>query len=754
MFDFLFKKQEETKPTIDINEIYAKLKRLYDTEEISNERKAYLTSMLEKYGYLPYPHIKALEEISNQEVLFCLDYKLKKEGVYNGEKFLCVKTSPIARRGIKNSEWIKREGHNIKLINLAALGNGNKSSAAGKLMDWLRQLIILPTGVEEKGIFPTSIYLVPFHPRNFGCAYLPTSSDVSPNLEDNDLRLKLGIDGKAQVQLFIMLSQLAGHAVIFDILPQTGRFSKAVLSNPSIARWLDVKELDAKLENCVELVCKEFEHKYDKEDVEIIKEIYQHSSTGELSSDYKDMYKEFLKEIEKLKITNSNEMFKKNKQLVFQKRVRQVVAMHENISENVLLTEEAINHQEDIIKDLIKQGLWTAPGGAWCSAGVPVYDKMSDCGSYPIFIHYDKDGNDVTEFANLDCQTPYYFVFLENGQYNHSVIDYFVQAALKFQNDYNFDGFRLDHVDHVVDELSAKNGVPISYRVPSKVLGQLNSKMKEKVPYFATIAEYMLGGENLKEYHHDMKFDVLWGNDIPALLTKTPEIYVDDNQSLYSYNQKQKSNLLTVLKTYNNQDGEFEAFDSYPAKLGRDGALFKWFSYKFLPGGKFANRPVMYVDGDESFTQTGIARTIGEEVSMERERDYDFYADFNAIDKFARENELLTDGEAQLMFQDEDGFCAWIISKEPLKTSMLVVANYRSEIERLTLEDEVGKHVELIENSPLTEKTLNLPGDYRATSEIFFKDHEFKEEVFHEDLRVLEFETIKPSEFKIFMLKK
>ena len=40
MFDFLFKKQEETKPSIDINEIYAKLKRVYDTEEISNDMTA------------------------------------------------------------------------------------------------------------------------------------------------------------------------------------------------------------------------------------------------------------------------------------------------------------------------------------------------------------------------------------------------------------------------------------------------------------------------------------------------------------------------------------------------------------------------------------------------------------------------------------------------------------------------------------------------------------------------------------------
>lgn len=60
------------------------------------------------------------------------------------------------------------------------------------------------------------------------------------------------MNAKEQVQTFIMLSQLAGHPVIYDILPQTGRFSKAVLANPEIARWFDInilnKELDANID--------------------------------------------------------------------------------------------------------------------------------------------------------------------------------------------------------------------------------------------------------------------------------------------------------------------------------------------------------------------------------------------------------------------------------------------------------------------------------------------------------------------------
>ena len=100
----------------------------------------------------------------------------------------------------------------------------------------------------DKGVLATTVYLIPFHPREFGCAYLPTSTDVSPNLEDKEITKNIGLDTKQQVQLFVKLAQLAGHCVIYDVLPQTGRFSKMVLADPSIARWFDVNALISKIE--------------------------------------------------------------------------------------------------------------------------------------------------------------------------------------------------------------------------------------------------------------------------------------------------------------------------------------------------------------------------------------------------------------------------------------------------------------------------------------------------------------------------
>lgn len=765
MLGFLFNKKEEVRKEVEINEIYSKLKELYKFDEISEERKVYLLELVEKYQYLPYPHVKALEELCPAEVLFALETKWKINKVFDGEKFNFDndKISVLARNGIKNSNWIKKEGHDVKLINLAALGNGNVKEEAGKFIDWLRQLLILPSGNLERGIFSTTIYLIPFHPREFGCAYLPTSTEVSPNLEDFQLKEVLQLDAKAQVQTFITLAQLAGHPVIYDVLPQTGRFAKIVLANPHIARWFDVKELLARLENSLDIVAQTLEKTFDKEDVEIVKDIYKQtlkSGAGDLSEDYQKIYDEFEKELIKLKKTYSNDMLKKDNQLKLQKRVKEMVAQLQGEKPNKQFKEEEITKQSEIVQILIKCGLWSAPGGAWCSAGVPVFDAMSDCGSYPVFTHYDFKGEDVSNFANLDCQTPFYFVYLENGQYNKPVIDFFIDFMAKIQSDYNFDGFRVDHIDHVVDEVSQKNGVPISYRAPSEVLAKMNSAMKQKTPHFASLAEYMLWDGFLKEYHEDMKFDTLWGNDIISQFEKNPEKIVEDNQNLAIYNTK-NFNIedLSILKTYNNQDGEFNAIDQYPGQLGKKGALFKWFKYKFLPGGKYAQRSVLYIDGDESYTKTGIERTIGAEVSMIREKNYEFFAKFDAINRFAKSQELVTEGEAQIMTQDEDGFVSWLISKEPLKSALLVVANYQYPLEKITVTDEDGNsHPELKEGDDVLDKSVNLPGDYSITSEFVFDGENFVEEAFvsqdEESGHSLSFDILKPSEFRVFLLSK
>lgn len=758
MLDFLFKK--ETTSAELLNDFYSKLREMNSFESISEERKEYLKSTMDKFGYLPYPQIKALEELTDAEVLWALESKWEKEGVFKDGKFEFSKASVLARNNVKDSSWLQKEGHDIKLINLAALGNGNKSEECGKFMDWMRQLLILPTGNKSNGIFSTTMYLIPFHPREFGCAYLPTASCVSPNLEDSKIKEATGLDADGQVRTFIQLAQLAGHPVIYDILPQTGRFSKIVLTNPECARWFDINALIQELCKNVDSIGEKLEDKYSKDDIAIVSGIYKKSikgeSYGELTEHYKNVFDEMEELLKETKIFLSNSMLERSIQDRLHKKAKMIINKVAHNQRGKKLTEKEILNQGEIIQTLIKEGMWPAPGGAWCSAGVPVFDRMSDGACYPTFKHYNYKGEDVTEFANLDCQTPYYFVCLENGKYNNDVIKFFVDYMKDLQEEYNFDGFRVDHIDHIVDEVSEKDGVPISYRAPRKVLGMLNTAMKEKVPYFATLAEYMLGENSLKEYHQDMNFDILWGNDIPAQSYKTPEVIADENLQLSNYNSStKKSTPLSILKTYNNQDGEFEAFDRFPAQLGEAGALFKWFKFKFLPGGKFAQRPCLYVDGDESFTNGGIEGAIGSEISMKRGNDYDFYSKFDALDRFVKNSSVVSDGEAHIIRQDDDGFVAWQIQKEGLKNSILVVANYNSPSEKFLVEEDNGNsYTEVREGHEVFDKTIELSCDYSIVSEFRFDGTDYIEEKFVAATNSLSFGKIMPAEFKFFTVIK
>ncbi len=754
MLDFLFKK-EAGNACENLNNFYSKLKELYSFDTITEERKEYLKSLVNKYGYLPYPQIKALEELTDAEVLFALESKWEANGVFKDGSFDYTKASVLARNNVKDSSWLQKEGHNIKLINLAALGDGNKSDECGKFMDWMRELLILPAGNLENNIFSTTMYLIPFHPREFGCAYLPTASCVSPNLEDKTITEKTGLDADGQVKMFIQMSQLAGHPVIYDILPQTGRFSKIVLTNPDCARWFDINALIEELSKNVDAEAGKLSDKYSKEDLEIVSNIYKKDIRGEgygdLSEHYKNIFNEIDEALKETKIFLSNSMLEKSIQDKLHKKAKMIINKVAGNHSGKKLTEGEIVNQQDIIKTLIQEGMWPAPGGAWCSAGVPVFDKMNESASYPTFKHYKFDGEDVTKFANLDCQTPYYFVCLENGKYNNDVIKFFIDYMKELQEEFNFDGFRVDHIDHIVDEVSEKDGVPISYRAPRRVLGMLNSAMKEKVPYFATLAEYMLWDNYYKEYHEDMNFDVLWGNDIVSQSYKTPEDIAEDNLTLVNYNSSSKvSTPLSILKTYNNQDGEFEAIDRYPGQLGEQGALFKWFKYKFLPGGRNAQRPVMYIDGDESFTKTGMEAVIGREISMKREKDYDFYAKFDAIDRFVKNSPVITDGEAHIIRQDDDGFVVWQIQKEGLKNSILVVANYQSPSEKFCVEENGKSWTEIREGREVFDKTIELSCDYSIVAEYRFDGKDYIEEKFVASTNSLTFGKLMPAEFKFF----
>lgn len=299
MLDFLFaKREQETAKDVELNRIYEKLKEAYPFDNIPEIRKKYLSMHIQKYGYLTYSFQKAQDELTNEETLFALEEKWKQNNIFSNNKFTFKNNhiSVLARHQEKNSDWFKKEGHNIKLINLAALGNGNKSETPGKFFDWLKQLLILPTGNIANKIYNTTIYLIPFHPREFGCAYLPKSSEVSEKLKDTEIERITGLDAKQQLQTFIQMAQLAGHPVIYDILPQTGRFSKFVLANPQVARWYDITELQKQLLTKVDEVAEFLSKDHDKDDIQIAKDVYiqrLQGNSGDLSPAFQELYNNF-----------------------------------------------------------------------------------------------------------------------------------------------------------------------------------------------------------------------------------------------------------------------------------------------------------------------------------------------------------------------------------------------------------------------------------------------------------------------------
>ncbi len=763
MFDFLSQKNKKENKSKIIQNQFQKLKELYSKENITTERKKELTDLIEKFGYLPYSQTKALKELTDSEVIYLLEKKFEINNTYKDNSFQIEddKISPVKRYGYNNSDWIKKEQHDIKLINLAGLGNGTIDPKPAKFIDWIRQIVILPSGNIEKGILSTTIYLVPFHPRDFGNAYLLESTqEVSESLTDNLLK-ENGISAKEQIKLFISLAQLAGHPVIYDVFPQTGRFSKTVLAHPEIVRWIDVNFLTDEISKALNFVAIKLSSEFDEDDVTIVRNIYKttlKSGSIDLTPEFKPIYNRFREELEEKKKELSNYMTKKEQQIKLQKRVREIVAKINGVKASKIKTDKDITKRGEALQALIDSGLWTLPDGAWCSSGIPIFEKMSECGSYPIFRHYDAKGCDVSKFADSDCQTPFYFVYLESGEFNLKVMNFYIDYLQTIKEDYNFDGMRFTHSDFVVDEMSEKDLRPISYRAPRFLLKKANEILKKNTPYFASMAEYRLWNSYFKEYHQDMNFDILWGNDTKTDYEKTPAEVINNNRELQNYNSSiYKNSLLSILKTYNNQDGEFRTVNRYLGLMDKDEALFKWFKFKFLPGGQLAQRPIMYVDGDESFSKDGIEATIQDEVSLMRNDDDDFYNKFDAIRRFAVNNELTTDGEAQIITNNKNGFISWMISKETIKECLIIAANYLPANEKILKQNSEGiMEYQIKANNAITNKKIEIPGDYTLYSEFIFENDkkDFVEHFFNKGIKTIEIEKLEPSEFKIFKIKR
>jgi hypothetical protein len=754
--------------------LFTKLKDYYGVSEVSEDRKTYIRGQVNKYGYLPYSFYRCLHEVTPAEALIGIEEKCILNGTFKDGKFVFDESSisPVRRAGFTDSSWLTREQLNVKLVNLAALGNGNENQfQTGRFHDWIRQLLVVSSGKPDFQVLGTVMYFVPFHPRDFGCAYLPKSKFISDKLEDTKLSEALNTDLKEQVKLFFQLCQLAGHPVMYDVLPQSARYSATVLSKPWIARWYDIPELNKNLRKELDIIARKLEENFNSSEIETVKALISNSLDGASeNTPYEAIHIEERMEqlLDDKRRAYSEEMTSKECQQKLVKKVKEIIAdVLDTSPEKELTEEDVVKKHYDIIGTLISKGLWPAPGGAWCSCGIPVYDRMVSGAGHPLFKHYDVNGNDVTAIANLDCQTPFYFVFLESGEHNQPVIDFWADFLVELQQEYNFDGFRVDHIDHIVDKVSqTPDGKPISYRAPASVLRYINDKLREANPTFGLLAEYMLWEGFLKEYHQDMRFDLLWGADIVSQDHKNVKTIIKDNHQLAYYNSKLPECLtqLSILKTYNNQDGEFREIDQYPAQMEASGALFKWFKYKFLPETPLAERPSMFIDGDESFTRTGVERVIGEEISMTRNNDEEFFRKFDAINRFALNNIFTRYGVSEIWHGNETGtgLIAWCLKKQPAfgdDERLFIVANENPPRQVLRKADnEYQLYSVLQEYQPVYNASIHVPDGFTLVSEYVLPmdSYEFIEtfDVKNHSDHIMTYDKLDNAEFHIYKIKR
>jgi hypothetical protein len=555
----------------------------------------------------------------------------------------------------------------IKIINLNALTG---------IMDWIKQLVILPPG--------TIIYLMPFQERDFEFAYFIKSFDVDKS-----------IGSKEYVQTFIYMAHKAGHRVIYDFLMQFSRYAEPVIENPFLVRWIDVKDTEDKISQLVNNTG--LEKEYGEEDINIIKNIYYQESKGNLSEEYKKLYEIFENKILEGKKELSKKIYSHKNQIKLRKKV-----------------------QGCSVKSLIEQGLWTIPCGTDNEFGLPIFDYMNTNENYPVFKHFDKNGNDISENIKDDFQTPAYYKDIETNTINKDVLNFMLKIAKQYINDYNFDGFRIKYTENIFNE-------NYNDKIPVEFLKIFNKKIKDEYKNFILITN---GKYDYFKQYQDLGFDIVWNN----LENLTPQEILLKQEKLANYNTEDlNSKNLSAIKIYN--DRFCELSNTNPVYLGEKGALFKWFCLNFLPAGKNAKFSILYLDGDESFTYGGFAKTIFENAKLERNTNETFYKKFNAIHNFAVNSEIIKDGEATIIEEDCDGFSSWIISKEPLKELFLIVANYNN-------------------TNAIINKMINLPGECKIYKEYILNDGKFDEKPISNTSDLLEIEILEPNDFRIFLLRK
>ena len=224
-----------------LQNLLKKIKKFYGIPENYGKKVRLVEKTVDQFGYLPVPCRVAQEGLKNDEIFAGLERIWAKQKVMEGKR-IKGPLNPLERLGYQDSRWMTREQHKIESLSLMGLTDEEEGSVKGNFRHLLIKILTSPCGSPDYKVPATTFYLLPFFKRDmaFRSAYCPLSCEVDPSLQDEKLYRETGIDGETQIQLFIALANLAGHPVLMDILPQTGRFSKTVLAHPECFKWYDL----------------------------------------------------------------------------------------------------------------------------------------------------------------------------------------------------------------------------------------------------------------------------------------------------------------------------------------------------------------------------------------------------------------------------------------------------------------------------------------------------------------------------------
>ena len=96
-----------------------------------------------------------------------------------------------------------------------------------------------------------------------------------------------------------------------------------------------------------------------------------------------------------------------------------------------------------------------------------------------------------------------------------------------------------------------------------------------------------------------------------------------------------------------------------------------------------------------------------------------------------------------------------MISKEPLRKSYLVAANYNNPTEKMVRNDDVGERYSIVTHGKdVHDKTFKLPGDYLLKGEYLLENNKFKFKSCEKLTSELVFDELKPAQFRVFGLER